>query len=304
MLHSSVIALALITAPAPAAQPNDPFDVDDTRLEFVVSGGTVRWYRVFVPSDVAPGERLPVIVCFHGGGGNATGAIQSYGIGEEARERRWIALFPEGTGPFGGPPLFRRQSWNGGDCCGYAQRNDVDDVRFFADMLAKLEVTEPADLASVFVTGMSNGAVMTYRIAVDRPDLVRAIAPVAGALETTLPAEPIPLLAIHGALDSYVPVAGGPGPNGNGYPFASQRETIRPFLAVNGAGPLELITAQGAARIYAARGTTGAATWVFTALDGGHTWPGSDGLSIDPDEPVHADVPATALMFDFFELQR
>ena len=45
-------------------------------------------------------------------------------------------------------------------------------------------------------------------------------------------------------------------------------------------------------------------TWYYRALDGGHTWPGSNGSPIDPTEPIHTDTPATPLVFDFFDLQR
>lgn len=302
---AAALAALALTAPIAAGQQPERRAVrlDGTTLESVPSGGMLRWYRVHVPPGTPPGAELPVVVCFHGGGGSARSAIGQYRIVEEARQRGWIAVFPEGTGALGGPPLFRGQTWNGGDCCGYAFQNGVDDVRFFEDMLTDLDATYPADVTRVCLTGISNGGILCYRIAVDRPDLVTAIAPVAASLQTSAPAVPVPLLAIFGRLDSYIPIGGGSGVGGPQV-FTSQADTITPFLDVNGrafgppqVGPNAILrTSNGSA-------LGGADTWYYLALDGGHTWPGTAGLPGDPGEPVHMDVPATPLMFDFFELQ-
>ncbi|MEM6569796.1 MAG: hypothetical protein AAF957_15405 [Planctomycetota bacterium] len=303
-IGGALLALA-ITSSLAVAQRSERGDitVGDTTLEFVPSGGMLRWYRVYVPPGTPPGQELPVVVCFHGGGGSARYAIEQYGVAEEARDRGWIAVFPEGTGVFGGPPHFRGQTWNGGDCCGYAFQNGIDDVQFFVDMLAKLDVTYEADVSTVCLTGISNGGIMSYRIAVDRPDLVTAIAPVAASLQTVAPTQPVSLLVIFGLQDSYIPIGGGSGVGGPQV-FTSQADTITPFLNVNGrAFEPALRTPTVRLRVSNASSQGGADTWVFLALDGGHTWPGTPGLPSDPDEPVHMDIPASPLMFDFFELQ-
>jgi polyhydroxybutyrate depolymerase len=61
------------------------------------------------------------------------------------------------------------------------------------------------------VTGFSNGASMTYRLACERPDRIAAIAPVSGGLaEALMPAcaersgRPIPLALFHGTADPEV----------------------------------------------------------------------------------------------------
>jgi len=275
-------------------------------LHSVDSGGMTRWYRVSQPPVTASGGPYPVVVMFHGGGGNALQAAGAYGVGEEAAKRGYLAVFPEGTGVFGGPPLFKLETWNAGGCCAWSAENDVDDVGFFADMLVALQSDYAIDPARVFVTGMSNGAMMTYRIAAERPDLIAGAAPVEGSNEAGAPTGPVPMLAIHGLLDDNVPFEGGYGTGVAGVPFTSQLESILPFVEQNGgtlpAAPLVF----GQAQIFIAPKQVGdpdgADTLYMLALDGGHSWPGTAVPPVlQPLEPIHHDVPATPLMFDFFD---
>ena len=303
-MYLTLFAAAVATAPAPSSVQPRLHTRPTTVLESVVSDGGLRWYRTYVPPTAAAEGPRPLVVCFHGGGGSAQSAISTYGVLEEAARHEWIAVFPEGTGVLGGPPLFALQTWNGGECCGSAQENEIDDVQFFADMLAKLGAEHPIDTRRVFLTGMSNGAIMTYRIGVERPELVTAIAPVAGSLETAPPEAPLPILAVHGLLDENVPFGGGIGIGPSGHAFTSQLDSLLPFLAVNGGVVPAAPVVQGDALLFVSPGPAdGADTAYLLALDGGHTWPGSAGSPIDPTEPVHTDVSATALMFAFFEAQ-
>lgn len=295
---STLLLAALPIAQLPAPQP-----VDQLELEFVLTPDGPRYYRTYVPADTPPDVELPMVVCYHGGGGNALQIAGSNGILEQAQRRGWMAVFPEGTGILGGPPLFKLQTWNVETCCGYAFDNQVDDIQFFERMLAKISTEHPLDESRVFLTGMSNGGMMSYRIAVERPDLVTAIAPVAAALTTHPPASPVPLLAIHGLLDTNVPFGGGDGTGVAGVPFPSQAESILPFLAVNGlGGPVQVTSTSTYLFLQWEGSPLGAPTWVFLALDGAHTWPGSVPSSLPAmQQPMHTDVPASPLIFEFFE---
>ncbi|MHC4375004.1 MAG: CE1 family esterase [Planctomycetota bacterium] len=270
----------------------------------IESGGLERTYRVYCPTELAGGDSAPGTVCFHGGGGAAQSAIGNYGVVEEAEARGWIAVFPEGTGPLSGTGLFGLQTWNAGNCCGYAQQNDIDDVGFFEDLLLDLGQRYPVDIDRVCATGMSNGAMLTYRLACERPDLLAAVAPVAGSLESGPPMAPIPLLTIFGLLDQNVPFEGGVGSGPSGNSFNDQVSSLTPFLEINQARGIQLVFEDPTALAWLAPGAEGGAnTAYYLALDGGHTWPGSGGSPINPSDPVHTTLPATPLMFDFFEVE-
>lgn len=295
---------ALFLAPMPTPVTAAGGDVPPTTLEAVLTADGLRWYRQALPPGHDPeGGPYPVAFLFHGGGGNALQVAESTGFIEAGLARGYVVIAPEGSGNQGGPPLFLLQTWNAGNCCDYAQANDIDDVAFFEAMVDKLVAQQAVDPARVFVTGFSNGGKLSYRIAAERPDLIAAAAPVGCSLGVdTPPIAPVPLLSIHGLLDENVPFWGGVGSGVSGVAFESQLDSLLPFLTVNG-GPLPLSPLPlDQALFFASPGPVGGAdTLYYLALDGGHTWPGGGPAVTDPTEPIHA-TPATPLVLDFFDL--
>lgn len=300
MLIGLTLTAAALVAPPAAAQQTL---LDQLVLETVQTADGERYYQTFVPTTPPPPEGFPLVVCFHGSVGSGTGAATEYGVLEEAAARGYLAVFPEGTGsPLAGPPLYALQFWNADGCCGPPTASGVDDVGFFEAMVNELDSDHTVDTSRVFATGKSNGAMMAYRIAAERPDLLTAIAPVAGALTTAPPIAPVPLLAIHGLLDPVVPFDGWSATSSGALEVQSQVDSVLPFLGLNWSGA-PVITASTDTYLFFAwpASATGAPTWYFLALDGGHTWPGQDPALAPLGQPVHADIAATPLMFDFFE---
>ena len=88
--------------------------------------------------------------------------------------------------------------------------HDVDDVGFVRVILDRLLDTGHVD-PLVDATGMSNGAMMSYRLAAEMSEQIAAIAPVAGTMELdgVMPRQPVSVLHFHGTDDEFVPFAGG-----------------------------------------------------------------------------------------------
>mgnify|MGYP001815561043 CR=1 FL=1 len=192
----------VVVEPAPTLTPGD----HAFTLEYE---GRTRAYLVHVPTAVASGEALPVVLAFHGGGGNAAQFKGSAGLDAVAEREGVLAVYPDGTG------LAGLHTWNAGPrCCGSARDQDVDDVGFVRAVVADLVARTPVDAERVFATGHSNGGGMSYRIAHDAPEFVAAVAPVGGAamgpVATT--ADPVPLLHIHSVDDPRALYDGGLGP--------------------------------------------------------------------------------------------
>lgn len=180
--------------------------------------GRGRTYLVHVPPGARSGEPYAVVLAFHGGGGNAEQFESSAGLDAVADREGFLAVYPDGTGPLG------LHTWNAGPrCCGYAMNNEVDDVGFARAVVADLSRRTSIDVGRVFATGHSNGAGMVYRLALEAPDLVVAIAPVGGAAmgPTVGPAEPVPILHIHSVDDPRALYEGGEGP-----PFPLTNSTV------------------------------------------------------------------------------
>ena len=104
-------------------------------------------------------------------------------------------------------------TWNGGNCCGYAQWNKVDDVGFTRALLDDLAKVVNVDAKRVFATGISNGGIMCYRLASELSDRIAAIAPVAGTMgtKTCNPKRPVSVMHFHGTDDKFLPFKGGIG---------------------------------------------------------------------------------------------
>lgn len=251
----------------------------------VTHGGRERSYILHVPKDALTNP-WPVVINFHGSGSSAAGQ-QAYSRLDAVADREgFLVVYPNGTGGIAD----RLLTWNAGACCGYAVRHRVDDVGFVRALIDDLETRAQIDRARIYATGLSNGAMMAYRLAVEAPDLVAAIAPVAGAI--ALQAEPkraIPILHIHSVDDTRALYHGGLGPP---YPFTSirvQHPSVEPLLLrwaeYNGCAPQPSVEApihgQGSASSHTAtrvaygacRDGVEVVLWRLTGA--GHVWPGA-----------------------------
>jgi polyhydroxybutyrate depolymerase len=171
-------------------------------------GGRLRSYIVHVPERGIAAR--PLMIAFHGGGGNASGFKAYAGLDAVADREGFLVVYPDGTGPLRG----RLLTFNGGECCGYAKEHDVDDVGFAIAMIDDIARRVAVDRSRIYATGHSNGAIMAYRLAAERADVVAAIVPVAGAmsLSSFAPSRPVPVLHIHSVDDPRALYGGGLGP--------------------------------------------------------------------------------------------
>lgn len=200
----------------------------------ILFGGRTRSYLVHVP--LTSRGALPVVLAFHGGGGNARQFQESAGLDRVADREGFLVVYPNGTGPLSGHLL----TWNAGSCCGSAARDQVDDVGFVRALLADLAQRTPIDRQRIYATGHSNGGMMSYRLAVEAPDLVAAVVPVSGAMVVMRPgpSRPVPVLHIHSVDDPRALYEGGLGPP---FPGTNQRSmhtsvtnTLRQWTTLNG----------------------------------------------------------------------
>lgn len=256
----------------------------DYTFEFT-HGGRERSYIVHVPRDTVT-SRWPVLLNFHGGGSNAAGQ-QAYSRMDETADREgFLAVYPNGTGNFRHHLL----TWNAGHCCGYALKHKVDDVAFVRALVDDLESHADIDRARIYATGLSNGAMMAYRVAVKAPGLLAAIAPVAGALPEfpAPPTLPIPIMHIHSIDDPRALYRGGLGPP---YPLTNIRvkhpaveDVLSHWAAYDGCPPVPGIeppirgsgnsASHTATRIFygPCRDDIEVVLWKLTGA--GHVWPG------------------------------
>ncbi|MBL9048606.1 MAG: hypothetical protein JNK19_00655 [Tabrizicola sp.] len=186
-----------------------------------------RSYRIELPANP---KGAPLILALHGGGGDPDQFASASGLGRAATRAGFAVVFPAGTGRRGD----RLLTWNGGYCCGSAARRGVNDLTFLTDVIRDAASRFGVDGTGVYLTGMSNGAIMAETFAARNPGLVRAVAGVAGTMDTqrTRVKGQVPALIIHGTADSMVPYEGGQGDTSiTRTDFASVASVVQAFLA-------------------------------------------------------------------------
>ncbi len=266
--------------------------------------GLTRLYRVHVPAIYDGTVAVPLLVALHGGGGNMSYQADDarYGQITKSETEGYVVVFPNGYST-------RKNShfatWNAGACCGAARDNRVDDVGFIRKVIDRLTIQLNIDRKRIYATGMSNGAMMAYRLACDMPDVFAAIAPVAGT-DNTLSCSPknaVSVLHIHAKNDDHVLFNGGAGPAMRDpdavTDFTSVSDTIAKWVKINACNPTprRVLEKSGA---YCDAYTTckgGAQVEVCVTATGGHSWPGAEKTRGQPSSKA---ISANDVMWDFF----
>ena len=280
----------------------------------ITHDGKTRTYQVHLPLSYTTHDEFPLVIVLHGGGGNAEQMQEHGGMNKKADDEGFIVVYPDGTGVL----KDRLLTWNAGYCCANAYENNIDDVGFIRALIEKLEQTLHIDSNRIYVTGISNGAMLAYTIGSELSDLIAAIAPVAGSIGGNAtedsprwiipdPTYPVAVIAFHGMEDKRVPYEGGiptASLTWGAYSYLSVNDSISFWVEQNNCSTTPQTTVSESGNIiintYTAQGTN-ADVVLYTIIDGGHAWPGGDiGGFPGADIPTQ-EISATDIMWEFFE---
>ena len=181
---------------APLAGALDPVR-EGSNSRVVLSSG--RGYVLHTPPLLRRTPALahgrPAMIFLHGLGDDPAGAAASTGFDALSDRDGVLLAYPEGI----------HRSFNAGLCCGRAVPLGIDDIGFLSDVVDDLRRRGAGRIA---VVGFSNGAMMAYRLACARPDLVDTVGAMSGTLEIPRCDGRIKALALHGTRDTTVPFTG------------------------------------------------------------------------------------------------
>ncbi len=264
-------------------------------------GGLSRSYEMFRSARLK--NPAPLIIMLHGGGGNGKNAAKMTGFNALAVREGFVVIYPNGTGS--GPFL----TWNGVHCCQYAMQKNIDDVGFISAVIDDMVAKGIADKRRIYVTGMSNGAIMAHRLGRELPGKIAAIAPVVGAIfGDEVQASAVPILIMTGALDKNVPAEGGYGKHNsqatdpNSAPYAPAGAAYAYWAKNNGCSANLPVKTTPDYALHQGAGCAKPVQW-YQLTAGTHSWPGGEKGHRRGDEPVQT-VDASRLMWDFFRLQQ
>lgn len=150
-------------------------------------------YSLYVPENYTSDSRWPLIICMHGGYGEGYEYIWTWL--RPARAKGYILLSPKSIG----------DTWS--------MTMGSRDTRSIMRMLDEVRGVYSVDPSRIYLTGLSDGGIMTYILGLERHEIFAGIAPVAGALH--MAADPmlrsgtgreLPIFVIHGVHDFIFPV--------------------------------------------------------------------------------------------------
>jgi polyhydroxybutyrate depolymerase len=277
------------------------------RSHALVHNDTNRGYRVYVPDSVTAGGIAAPLVLVLQGAGPGVDIMDLTRIAHVAEREGFVAAFPNPVGDL----------WNDGTLKVLGP-NASSDVSFLRHVVADIDAkVARVDRRRVYAIGLSNGGMMSLRLACEAADLVAGVAAVAAAMPAALadgcrPSAPVSVLIANGTDDPLVPYRGGAVRFLRFMPMGevlSTDATARLWARLNGCGaaaaPVTLPDHDTRDDSRAVQidytGCRGAGVRLLRIEGGGHTWPG--GLQFMPAlliGTVNHDINAGQAAWSFF----
>ncbi|HYQ30215.1 MAG TPA: PHB depolymerase family esterase [Polyangiaceae bacterium] len=212
-----------LTCPMPALKAGN---TDKT----LMIGGASRSYTLHVPAAYDGSKAVPLVVDFHGLGGNGKSESTSSPYPAQTDADGVIMAFPTGLAGPGG------NAWNVGPCC----VKNTDDVAFAKALVTEIEKTACIDTKRVYAVGFSMGGGMSHYLACHAADVFAAVAPAAFDLlqeniEDCKPQRPISEITFRSTGDNVVAYSGGASMAVQGMPitFLGAKGTFQKWAQIN-----------------------------------------------------------------------
>ncbi|MCB1234346.1 MAG: prolyl oligopeptidase family serine peptidase [Verrucomicrobiae bacterium] len=286
-----------------------------TEKRSILHDGVERRWLLHLPNATKPEKPVPLVLALHGAWTNGAITEGLTGLSALSDGKGFLAVYPDAD-PSGGAGVWDFWTRTEDRAGPLAERlgRTRDDNGFLLAVIDRLVTEKLADPKRVYLTGISNGAFMTNRLAIEHGDRFAAIAPVAGTLPKleaagAAPSRAMPVLYFHGTADRLVGYDGVDFISGGAHSLGAEAyvkwwaekngRAAEPFVE----SPPDRAPEDGCTverRTWAA-GDAGAPVVFYRIEGGGHTWPG--GSESQPERllgKVSRDIDASALMWEFF----
>ena len=267
--------------------------------------GRNRNYILHTPTGAST-SAIPLIVMLHGGHGSDGNAQRSFGFDAHADARGFAVAYGDGY----------RSSWADGRGTTPAEEAGIDDKKFLTALVADAATRLAIDPARIYLAGMSNGGIMTYRMACETGGPFRGYAMVAASIAEPIaascaPRPGVPVVTINGVEDPLVPEAGGDccgsgpilGQGGRVVSFDTSAEIFRTAAGCTATPAIEELppaVADGTSvqkRRYSCAGSVRLVVYRVNGM--GHSWPPRSPRLPGSGAPS-SNMDATAQIVDFF----
>ena len=171
----------------------------------ILHNGKEREYLVYVPSSYNETANHPLLLNFHGFGGNAKDYFEYESDFRDVAELEGVILvYPQGS------LLSGFSHWNAAPMA-EDNKSNTDDIGFIELLIENLSEDLSVDPNRIYATGFSNGGMFSYALACFTEGLIAGVAAVSGLqlnLEDCTPSHPMSVLIAHSTTDDVIPYAG------------------------------------------------------------------------------------------------
>lgn len=168
LISLAFLAFLLIPNTSARGQTSIPLNVD----------GLNRRYLVHLPPGFDPSENLPVMMWFHGGGGNANGGVFEADFRSLANSQRFILVYTEAW-----PDVIEAcRCWGYDLGQGETNGNYEIDLAYASAVIDDLAERYNANRSRIYAGGYSMGASFVWDLACTKSDEFAAVAPVAASM--------------------------------------------------------------------------------------------------------------------------
>ncbi len=166
--------------------------------------GQERQYLIHIPSTYDSTLATPLLLNFHGFGGQADYFRNETDMVNLSDNENFILVYPQGT------CLDGSAHWNP-SLPSPDNKSSVDDLGFIEALVNEIAGQYNVDLERIYACGYSNGGMMSYGLACEKSELIAAVGSVSGAmLDLNCNSNrPKPVIMIHGTNDGVIPYEGG-----------------------------------------------------------------------------------------------
>ncbi|MEQ8672145.1 MAG: PHB depolymerase family esterase [Aggregatilineales bacterium] len=192
--------------------------------------GRERIYHLFVPAGYDAETPTPLVLGFHGAGGNSLEMANFSGFSILAGQTNTLVVYPDAIDDF----------WRYVPGISEPDYEEIDDVGFVGALLDALIAEYSIDESRVSVVGWSNGGMMAERLRCSMADRLSAVAIIGATMSYNLArvclgAPALPTMSIIGTQDSNFP-QGGTAEVTNGVLISrfSHAQTLRFLASLNG----------------------------------------------------------------------
>ncbi|MBS7807872.1 PHB depolymerase family esterase [Variovorax sp. PCZ-1] len=289
---------------AQAAQPAFTGKSGDFTKTISVAGVSRR-FLLHVPTSYNSAQPMSAVLLFHGGQGSAAsiGRITSSsgsGFSGFASQKNFIAIYPDSV----------NGTWDDGRA---TITNKTNDVAFTAAILDALVLEYNIDAKRIYAAGISNGGMLTQRLACELPGRFAAVASVVANLPSDIqascnPSPALPIAIFSGDADPLMPYAGGSVAGVFGGNVLFTTATVAFWAAKNSVSLSSTITLPdtdltdgSTTDLLSYTGTGRGEVAFYRSKGGGHAWPGGTQYTfVSVIGKVVKDFSANEAMWAFF----